>query len=435
MAFATSDILFHWDQSYGANARKTSSYPVYARNGTSYEVDENGIYYPLVRNVFPGSIAKNLGKKTSAYRSQPARSNLLFWAQPEATHWVASTCTSTPGIDDPANGTSAVRLTTTSAGGSFSRVLDVAPATGVNSMLACVRKGTGVVSMIGWYDVTVGFRHMIQIAWGATQNDTPTITSFVGAGALGVPRLNSNGYWEIPWKVNSVNPANSNQIYVEPAGNTASGTMDLYFVQPEAADFSTGFIGFPSGSIITRPSDLLYWDKMFAPQNFISYLRYYDGGDTATGVLSWRWWLGDLAGGVPTIRLSDAANGAHQFSYYSSASDHTVTAPALGPLYGEMVEVIAAITNGGLDMRLMSCKSGGTPVVSTLIGGGVAFPAALIERKFILGAAGGSRSFAQYDKAFFMKTANMVTNPMTGTTASIFAEMRDVWVNANGELV
>lgn len=437
MAILKSDLLFWADLSaFGPNARKAHGYPNFARNGSAWEVDDNGIYNLYARNVILPSFAKDInGKTVSALRTMPARSTLIHYQQPSIS-WSGANLSLTASIDDPANTLTAVKMNAVAGGGFLTRTLDNAPVTGTNALCFVARKGTGsAATWFGWWDTTAAvWRARVEVTWGATVDATPTVVLGVGGGVITAIKARANGYWYISATVTSVVSGNSNAVYVYPAGSAGTGTVDVWFIQPEGVNYSTEFIGFNSGSQITRQSDLIYWDNMFLLQNFVFYMKWYHTGDSDANDV-WRWWMGDLAGAAPCIRLGDFNAGAIATLRYFNGSDKIVSTSALSPVIGDTMEVCGSITNGGLDLRVIASKNQGAVVTGVTTGGGVAFPAALSDRKLTLQAAGATRSYGQSDRLWFAKPGNMINNPHTGTAANVMSELRNTLVDGRGEMV
>ena len=161
---------------------------------------------------------------------------LLCWGDVDNldTAWTKNNgCTVATGMADPFGGTGA--YTITDASGAAVRYLSkiVTLAAGVTDLAVyfILKQGTATDNVLTWFDSTASAnRREARIAWSG---GIPTITSINGSAALDLAISLGASWWLIRIGVTNIVAANTNQIFLVPAGVssndvTGTGTLTVY---------------------------------------------------------------------------------------------------------------------------------------------------------------------------------------------------------------
>lgn len=150
--------------------------------------------------------------------------------------WTLNNVTRTAGQSDPVGGTAAYLLNATVGGGGAAIAAAAYSSDGTKIVALAVKAGSSSVTNVIIRDDTAAVeRHNIQIAWNA---GVPTVTSAGGSGTIYDPIVLSGGWYVVAFTATGVLAANTNRVWVQPAGGS-TGTVYVY--APESLNVATRF--------------------------------------------------------------------------------------------------------------------------------------------------------------------------------------------------
>lgn len=136
--------------------------------------------------------------------------------------------TVTTGVSDPFGGTGAVTINDTDSGSAQGRYRGfTVSVNGTNWVGFFVQAGTAAQSTVGWYDVTAAaYLARVSLTWSG---GVPTAAVYAGSGSVLPPVSLGRGWYFILMSANAVVAANSQRLYVRPAGDTSASTGSATF--------------------------------------------------------------------------------------------------------------------------------------------------------------------------------------------------------------
>lgn len=318
----------------------------FTRASTAYYVDRNGVLRSAASGVirdahFIGGVRHTLLEKAGA--------NLVTAA---FSAWTNVSVALTESQSDPTGGTAATLLATTSGGGAIRRtVAFTADATKAVSVF--LKPGTSAVTRFGVYSSDIAdWRHLVEITWASL-----AIATVVGSGTVFPLEALAGGWYRLSISVAGVIAANTNDLYIYPAGGSGEGTCSAYFAQAENALVPSSAMGI-SG---TRVVDALSFTYATVAQAMTVYVK---AAVMGTGYGGDLYIISNAAFDVPWLHVQDNGtnNGITLGRWHNgtAASDSTGVATASA----DVVEWRHTLSSAGVSQLGMSVN-GAAEVVGT----------------------------------------------------------------------
>jgi len=167
--------------------------------------------------------------------------NLVTQSQNFAATWsLSANCSASVAPVVAPNGTSAFLLNMTSGAGSTGASIVVSYTGDGEKVVSLYLRRLGVpspaaVTDINAYDATaVVSRHIVRVTWDV--DGTPTLSTTSGSGTRFAPVDVGNGWWRVSFTATGIVAANSNRVFIYPAGTSAAtGGVFVWGVQAENA--------------------------------------------------------------------------------------------------------------------------------------------------------------------------------------------------------
>lgn len=277
-------------------------------------------------------------RETPTLLLEPASTNLIVQSSNLSVTWTNAGTTLTSGQTDPAAGTLAYLCGDTSAVAAQS--VSITPTFTTDAVSKAfsvfVKQGTATTTVLNLRDVTAGAdRLLVSIAWS---NGVPTPTASTGT-VVGTER-HRDGWYRILCQTTAVTVANTNTVFLYPAGTTVANTGDCQFfgVQAENALNPTSYNP-TAGGTDARAADTCRFPFTARVQTLSIYLRFIQNGTLpyssgvsgllgiGTAATALRYEIRNPTGGVATLT---AVVGA--------TSSGSITP---GATHGQVVEVLA----------------------------------------------------------------------------------------------
>lgn len=121
-----------------------------------------------------------------------------------------------------------------------------------------------------------------------------------------------------------------------------------------------------ANTALTRKQDSLVFPFSGAPQALTVYCRFRERGNTALTVVPRIWSIGSVGGGFPGINVSfPAAGTGYQLTFNNSMGGSAIVTLAAKPAVGQLVELRATLTAGGV-IQLGQSINGAAETVTAL---------------------------------------------------------------------
>lgn len=276
-------------------------------------------------------------RETPTLLLEGASTNLIVESSNFGTTWTNSGTALTSGQSDPAGGTSAYSINDDSALAAESVSITPTFTTDAvsKSIALFVKAGTATTTVVQLQDTTaVADRLLVSIAWSTGGVPTPTASTGTLVGTVRHP----SGWYRILCRTTAVTVANTNTLFLYPAGTTMAntGTCLFYGVQAENALNPSSYIP-TAGGTDTRVTDSLTFPFSARVQSMTLYVRVAQSGtlpyaSSNSGIVS----IGTSGAGTK-LELRNAGGGA-TVECAASATSGAVTP---GATHGQVVEYVA----------------------------------------------------------------------------------------------
>jgi hypothetical protein len=417
---ATSPFHF-WDSRYGP-IPIIGGLPAHTRNSAAAWVDQSGVLQDAIINTPRFQFDTLLGERKSVLRLERAVTNV---ASDFGSWTLDSPGTRTAGARDPKGGTSAFTLGSPTPGGAAHVTVAYTGNASKVFWLAFQYNGASESGFGVWDNTASVWRHRAKITWTA---GVPTLSTEAGAGTL-YPVIRMGSGWHVcALAANGVIAANTNQIFVYPAGaaGIASGNVNVY--RPVTADTP-----YPSSLVApgtTRAVDQFSWDHFTPPQGVMIYTRGIDRGsglDASTNPREWQIGKSDNSG--PWLGVFHSATHYQlQFLNGSSVSSTMAASPASVPSSNTSRSSTRRI--GPLNSCSRSMARPRRPEVAAQRV--LHLPAAWSDTKFWLNSIGATGpGLMDYDAIKMVAFADVVA----ASTQGRMDELRAFEMNAAGEVI
>lgn len=276
-------------------------------------------------------------RETPTLLLEGTSTNLIVQSQDLSTTWTNGGTVLTSGQSDPLGTTTAYSVNDDNAAAAES--VSITPTFTTDAVSKAisvfVKAGTATTSVINLRDVTAGAdRLVVSLAWS---NGVPTATASTGTHLATVRHI--NGWYRILARTTAVTVANTNTVFLYPAGTTVgdTGTCLFWGVQAENALNPTSYIP-TAGGTDARTTDALTFPLVARAQSVTMYLRYIQNGtlpynSATTSVFS-------LGNATTETQFSIVQNGgAATFQARVAGTGGTAVTP--GGTHGQVVEVVA----------------------------------------------------------------------------------------------
>jgi hypothetical protein len=254
----------------------------------------------------------------------------------------------TSGQSDPFGGTSAY-LIEDNDGASNETVFSAPPFVGdaTKTVSLFLKQGTAAQSAMNLRDDTAGsiIRHQVLVVWTA---GVPALQTVSGAGKLFTPEKWANGWYRCAFSADGVIAANTNNLYLYPAGPTGSATGTTYFFGVNAWDalFPSSYQG-PGET--PSVADALTLSFGFGPMDLTALARVYRPHHAdVTGALTWAPYICRLGSSVPHVVVRFASSARLLGGGLDTSGTDATSFPAL-PAGLDLADClqVRALTTGG----------------------------------------------------------------------------------------
>lgn len=216
-------------------------------------------------------------RETPTLLLEGTSTNLIVQSQDLSTTWVNTGTVLTSGQSDPLGTTTAYSVNDDSAVAAENVAITPTFATDAVSkaISVFVKAGTATTTVVNLQDVTAGASRLtVSIAWS---NGVPTATASVGT-LLATVR-HRDGWYRILCRSTAVTVANTNTVFLYPAGTTVAdtGTCLFWGVQAENALNPTSYIP-TAGGTDARAADTLTFPFVARVQTLTAYIRLIQNG-------------------------------------------------------------------------------------------------------------------------------------------------------------
>lgn len=277
-------------------------------------------------------------RETPTLLLEGTSTNLIVESSDFSTTWTNSGTVLTSGQSDPAGTTLAYLINDDSA--AAAEYVSITPTFTTNAVSKAislfVKAGTATTTVIQLQDATaVADRLLMSLAWS---NGVPTVTATTGT-YIGATRYR-DGWYRLLFRTTAVTVANTNTLFLYPAGTTVGNTGTCYFygAQAENALNPTSYIP-TSGGTDARTADALSFPFLARVQTMTVYVRYVQSGTLPYNGTSANGYVGiGTAVAAKRFEIRNTAAAGTVSALAGSALSGTITP---GATHGQVVEYVA----------------------------------------------------------------------------------------------
>jgi hypothetical protein len=228
-----------------------------------------------------------------------------------------------------------------------------------------LKQGSAALSGIGIFDRTASLtRHRVTVTWTA---GVPSLSTLDGAGTLYPVEALANGWYRILISATGVVAANTNALFVYPAGYAAvAGTVYAWGAQAEDAVVPSSYIK-TEGTTVTRNADSLYFPFTAPPQAMTVYCRQVVRGSLLASGQTARFL--HIGGATSTtgngFTLLSSTTGGVQARYSDTTTPVLVGTGASGAVRGDVMEV-RGVLRSDWAAQVGYSRNGAAEVVSSV---------------------------------------------------------------------
>jgi hypothetical protein len=283
---------------------------------------------------------------------EPQRTNLCIRSEEfDNASW-----TKTGGVTVPATNATAPDGTTTAdtissdGSGTFRHIYRdcTFTADGEKCVAVYLKQGSAALSGIGIFDRTASLtRHRVTVTWTA---GVPSLSTLDGTGTLYPVEALANGWYRILISATGVVAANTNALFIYPAGFAAvAGTVYAWGAQAENAVVPSSYIP-TAAATVTRNADSLYFPFTAPPQAMTVYVRGYEQerANAASPSAATLMHIGSATGTTdPRYRITRSSVGAGYITEHDPASATFTNRVGTTAQRGDLIEIRGSLSSGG----------------------------------------------------------------------------------------
>lgn len=280
-------------------------------------------------------------RETPTLLLEGASTNLIVESSDFGTTWTNSGTVLTSGQSDPMGTSTAYLVEDNSAAAAES--ISITPTFTTDAVSKAisvfVKAGTATTSVVNLQDVTAGASRLtVSLAWS---NGVPTATASVGTHLSTVRHI--NGWYRILCRTTAVTVANTNTVFLYPAGTTVgdTGTCNFFGVQAENALNPTSYIP-TDGGTDARTRDKCTFPLVAKVQSCTAYVRLVQQGTLPLSGAAAGLYL--CLGGVSTaetrFEVRNSAGASTIIGQIGGLASNSSGAITPGASHGQVVEYV-----------------------------------------------------------------------------------------------
>lgn len=279
-------------------------------------------------------------RETPTLLLEGTSTNLIVQSQDLSTTWTNAGTVLTSGQADPMGTTTAYSVNDDSAIAAESVSITPTFTTDAVSKAVSVfvKAGTAAASVVNLQDTTAGASRLtVSIAWSS---GVPTPTA--STGTLLATVRHRDGWYRLLCRTTAVTVANTNTVFLYPAGTTVgdTGTCLFWGVQAENALNPTSYIP-TAGGTDARTADALTFPFPARVQTLTVYLRYLQNGTLPYSSATAQIWNLGTSGASTQLRFSQVgAASTVRFDISDTTSAVASGTVTVAATHGQMVELI-----------------------------------------------------------------------------------------------